>query len=106
MLFKEILGFDDSEESVQLLTQRILKEIARTPAKFTGEDDHGRHYRAVLHITGRLPGRSAFVETGWICAPGSDIPRLVTAFLQKKREEGGSYYLDGPTHAGQRWKER
>ena len=81
-LFKEVLGY--SVGTARNLAVKIMDEIYNFPAIFKGSDRFGNKYEIIMNIEG-INGRTAPVITAWIIDSGSDVPRLTSAYIHKKR---------------------
>ena len=62
------------------LIEAIRRGILTEPAEFVEDTPYGSAWRVDLAITG--PAGSATMRTGWIYDRGSNVPRLITAFVR------------------------
>lgn len=76
--FKSMLGYDQS--NYQQLADIIRDGVRKYPATPDRVDAFGERFTVYMEITGPN-GKTATVLTGWIYDSGSDIPRLVTAYI-------------------------
>lgn len=72
------LGF--TRDSADQFSQAIHAALPLSPAKARPPSPHGTMYSVDMRLTG--PKGSAIVRTGWIVEPGSDIPRLTSAYVK------------------------
>ena len=70
--------------NVEILISVIRERVREFPATFSGTTDFGDKYEVVMEIEG-VVGRKSIVETAWIIERGSDMPRLISAYIPKKR---------------------
>lgn len=81
LVFARRLGF--TKDNYALLFQQLEGGALEAEAYLQHTDQHGRHYRLDLEVTG-TEGQRAIVRTGWLVAPGSDEARLVTLYVQRR----------------------
>jgi hypothetical protein len=80
-VFKAALGFSLANHSALALA--IRQVILAHEAAFLGLTPHGELWRVDLPITG--PSGTALVRTGWFYQRGSDVPKLTTAYVLRRR---------------------
>jgi len=83
--FKLALGYN--KNNADMLIDNIYRNIPFYNAYSRGNNGYGELYEVVINITG-ANGRNANVLTAWIVENGTDIPRLVNAYVTKKKVAG------------------
>ena len=78
IVFDQVLGYNLS--NYQELITAIRDNLPNNVAVVTGQDEYGVRY-AVRFIHTGPSGRMATIKTGWIVDKGSNIPRMVTAYI-------------------------
>ena len=75
-LFTSLLGMnsDDAEELRNVLLEAVKKQEAQLGEK----DTYGQRY--TLDFTLNWQDKQAIIRSAWIIEPGSNIPKLTTAF--------------------------
>lgn len=81
LVFERRLGF--TRDNYALLLQQLETHVLEAEAHLQHTDQHGRHYRVDLEVTGTA-GQRGIVRTGWLVVPGSDEARLVTLYVQRR----------------------
>ena len=81
LVFERRLGF--TRDNYALLLQQLEARVLEATAHLQHTDQHGRHYRVDLEVTG-TEGQRGIVQTGWLVAPRSDEARLVTLYVQRR----------------------
>jgi len=81
-VFRDVLGYTIS--TAESLVIKIRDGIYKFPATFKGSDNFGDKYEIIMEIEG-VNGRTSLVVTCWIIDSGSDIPRLTSVYIPKKR---------------------
>jgi filamentous hemagglutinin len=82
-VFESVLGF--TKDNYELLLHQFEETVLITEAYLKHTDAHGEHYRVDIEITG-VEGQRAVVRTGWLVAPDSDVARLTTLYVKKKKQ--------------------
>ena len=82
VVFRDVLGYTVSNASV--LVAKIKEGVLNSPATFRGASEFGDSYEIIMDIEG-ANGRTAKVVTGWMIDKNKDYPRLVTAYVEKKK---------------------
>lgn len=77
-VFASVLGY--TRENSGDLAQAIHTALPLHPATVRQTTQYGVQYSVDLPLTG--PRGSAIVRTGWIVEPGSDAPRLTSAYVK------------------------
>jgi hypothetical protein len=80
-VFERRLGFTRSNYAS--LLQQIESRALDADAHLRRTDQHRRHYRVDLQVTG-TEGQQEIVRTGWLVAPGSNEARLVTLYVRRR----------------------
>jgi hypothetical protein len=80
-VFASALGFTQS--NYEELVKQIDQLAPITEARFKQQDEHGQHYTVDIEVAG-LNGR-AVVRTGWLIAPNSNVAKLTTLYVRKKK---------------------
>ncbi|MBI3157606.1 MAG: hypothetical protein HYZ20_19675 [Burkholderiales bacterium] len=78
-----VLGFDRSTRAQ--LEAEILRALPASPAVERGRKPFGREYTVDVPVTG--PAGSGIVRTGWMILEGENHPRLVSAYVRRKRND-------------------
>jgi len=75
-------------ENKNILEKEIRRALAITPfdSEIYTENEYGRKYSVLLKIKG-VNNKFKNIKTGWIYEIGEDNPRLVTAYIDKKKGE-------------------
>ena len=79
LVFQSALGYN--ADNHDLLVQQILAGLKKYKAKTGAVTEYGEKYSVKMLVTG-ANGRKAAVQTGWIFDPGSDVPRMTTAYVE------------------------
>jgi Phage minor capsid protein 2. len=79
--FEQALGYNLS--NYEDLIEAIKANLPQSNAVVKGQDSYGTRYEVKMTLTGPN-GKSAPVTTGWIIDKGSNKPRLVTVFVDKR----------------------
>ena len=77
-VFAQVLGYNVN--NTNKLIANIKNNIDKFPAVRKGRSQHGERYEITMQLTGEN-ARTAPVVTGWIIDNDSDIPRLVSAYV-------------------------
>jgi hypothetical protein len=80
-VFKAALGFELANHSALALA--IREGIMAHEVMFLSLTPHGELWRVDLPITG--PSDTALVRIGWFYQRESDVPRLTTAYVIRRR---------------------
>jgi hypothetical protein len=88
-VFKSALGYTVNDAAE--LISNILANIGQYPAVDKGSNEYGARFRVDINLNGKN-GRTAVVRTAWLYDNGSDIPRLVSAYIKTEKPYGGNYY--------------
>ena len=83
VMFERHLGF--TKNNYQLLSNKIKLIALEAEAVLQQTDIHGRRYRVDLEITGIQPGQQETVRTAWIVQSDSNVARLVTLYVKKRK---------------------
>ena len=83
VMFERHLGF--TKNNYQLLLNKIKLIALQAEAVLQQTDIHGRRYRVDLEITGVQLGQQETVRTAWIVESGSNVARLVTLYVRKRK---------------------
>lgn len=83
VMFERHLGF--TKDNYQLLLQQIEMKVINSEATLQSTDIHGQRYQVDLEIEGVKSGQIETVRTGWIVEPKSDVARLVTLYVRKRK---------------------
>ena len=81
LVFARRLGF--TRENYTSLLQQLETRALEAEAYLQHTDQHGRHYRVDLAVTG-IEGQREIIRTGWLVAPSSDEARLVTPYVRRR----------------------
>lgn len=79
VVFDSALGYNQSNAD-QLIT-KIQQGVLDNPAVLGKADQYGQRFKVDMQITGPN-GNTVVVRTGWIVAPGSNVPKLTTAYVK------------------------
>jgi len=79
--FRLALGYDLSH--AEEVRRKALAGAREHLATKKGSDHYGDKYEVHVPMTG--PAGSAVVLTGWIFDPGSDVPRLTSIYVDKRK---------------------
>ncbi|WP_449419658.1 DUF6883 domain-containing protein [Phormidium nigroviride] len=82
LMFQLHLGF--TRDNYESLLQQIQTKALLFEAILRRTDQHGKHYRVDMEITG-IEGQQEIVRTGWVVPPDSNIARLTTLYLRKRK---------------------
>ncbi|MBE9044593.1 hypothetical protein IQ255_09275 [Pleurocapsales cyanobacterium LEGE 10410] len=83
VMFERHLGF--TKDNYQLLLQQIESKALLSEATLQSTDIHGQRYQVDLEIEGVRSKQVEIVRTGWIVEPKSDVARLVTLYVRKRK---------------------
>ena len=83
VMFERHLGF--TKDNYQLLVQQIEMKVINSEATLLTTDVHGQRYQVDLEIGGVRSRQVEIVRTGWIVEPKSDVARLVTLYVRKRK---------------------
>ncbi|MGL5836549.1 MAG: DUF6883 domain-containing protein [Waterburya sp.] len=83
IMFRFHLGF--TRDNYQLLLDKIKIAALEAEATLQKIDIYGQRYQVDLEITGIQPEQLEIVRTGWIVEHNSDIARLVTLYVRKRK---------------------
>ena len=83
IMFQAHLGF--TCDNYEGLLQQIKEQILNANAIFQREDQYGKHYQVDLEIKGVILEQQEIVRTGWVIPPDSNIARLVTLYVRKRK---------------------
>lgn len=83
VMFERHLGF--TKDNYQLLLQQIESKVLLSEATLLTTDVHGQRYQVDLEIKGVRSKQVEIVRTGWIVEPKSDVARLVTLYVRKRK---------------------
>lgn len=83
VIFQRRLGF--TQETYQSLLEQIAVQVMDAEAVLGRLDDHGQRYRVDLVIIG-IEKQQEVVRTGWIVPLESDVARLVTLYVLRRRQ--------------------
>jgi len=83
--FKLALGY--TKNNADRLIENIYRNMPLYGAIGRGDNGYGELYEVVINITGEN-GKTANVLTAWIIENGLDVPRLVNAYVTKKKVTG------------------
>ena len=83
VMFERHLGF--TKDNYQLLLAKIEASILDAEAILQKKDLLGQRYQVDLEITGIQPGQQEIVRTAWIIKPNSNLARLVTLYVRKRK---------------------
>lgn len=76
-VFKSALGF--TQENADELASQLLSGLPGAPAVARRSTEYGTPYSVDIPVSG--PAGAAIVRTGWHVDTGSDVPRLVSAYV-------------------------
>ena len=82
VMFQRHLGF--TQDNYELLLAQISEQALNNEAVLGRNDEHGQRYTVDLEIIG-TEGQQEIVRTGWIVEPESDVARLVTLYVRRRR---------------------
>ena len=82
-MFRLHLGF--TKDNYQLLLDRIKSSVLNAEATLQRTDIHGQRYQIDLEISGIQADRKETVRTGWIVEHNSNVARLVTLYVRKRK---------------------
>lgn len=68
-----------------MLVQQIEMKVINSEATLLTTDVHGQRYQVDLEIEGVRSRQVEIVRTGWIVEPKSDVARLVTLYVRKRK---------------------
>jgi hypothetical protein len=80
--FKNALGYDLS--NADDLIDNIRRNVKNFRAVQKPDNDYGKRYEVLMTLTG-ANGKTANVKTAWIIDNGTEKPRLISAYITKKR---------------------
>jgi len=80
--FRDALGYTNNNAS--RLIENIRTNISDYESVFKGNNGFGDTYECVMNLWGPN-GKNANVVTSWIIKDGTDIPRLTSAYVTKKK---------------------
>jgi hypothetical protein len=83
MMFERHLGF--TRDNYQLLLDKITATVLDAEAILQRIDIHGQRYQVDLEIIGIQPEQKEIVRTGWIVEQNSNVARLVTLYIRKRK---------------------
>ena len=81
-VFERYLGF--TRANYESLLHQVEAQALDSEAHLQRTDQHGRHYRVDLKVSG-TEGQREIVRTGRLVAPGSDEAWLVTLYVRRRR---------------------
>jgi hypothetical protein len=76
--FEKALGYN--KDNYKDLIKAVKDNLNNYPAIPKGESEYGKSYEVTMMITGPN-GKTAKIKTGWIIDKDSDIPRLITIYV-------------------------
>lgn len=79
--FQKALGYNIN--NADELISNIYKSLSRYPAKIKAETPYGQPFEVVMRLEGPN-GKTARVKTGWIILKGEKIPKLTSAYIDKR----------------------
>ncbi|MFA9457420.1 DUF6883 domain-containing protein [Halalkalibacter sp. AB-rgal2] len=77
--FEKALGYTKS--NYLELRNNVLRNLKRTKAEFTGEDQYGQRYKVLMRLKGPN-GKEADVMTAWIVDSNTERTRLVSIYVK------------------------
>ena len=83
VIFERHLGF--TKDNYHLLSNKIKSTVLDVEAILQKKDIHGQRYRVDLKIIGVQPGQQEIVRTAWIVELDSNVARLVTLYVRKRK---------------------
>ncbi len=83
IMFKRHLDF--TRDNYQILLDRIKIGVLDGEATLQRTDIHGQRYQVDLEIEGIQPGQQEIVRTGWIVEQNTNVARLVTLYVRKRK---------------------
>ena len=81
-VFRAALGIGQADWSY--LSDQLLDGLASSVVSKETSDRYGTRYEVSIEVTGRN-GRVLPVTTAWFVPKETDVPRLVTAYIQGKK---------------------
>lgn len=82
VLFQRHLGF--TRENYEFLLEQVEAQVLDADAILGKINQYGERYRIDLAIIG-LEGQREMVRTGWIVAPDSDVAKLTTLYVLRRK---------------------
>lgn len=82
LMFQLHLGF--TRDNYESLLQQIQTKALLSEAILQRTDQHGKHYRVDMEITG-IEGQREIVRTGWVVALDSNAARLTTLYVRSRK---------------------
>ncbi len=83
IMFQRHFGF--TRDNYELLLEQIETKTLDAEAILPRTDVHGQRYQVDLEIEGVEPKQTAIVRTGWIVGQNTDVARLVTLYVRKRK---------------------
>ncbi|WP_036478515.1 DUF6883 domain-containing protein [Myxosarcina sp. GI1] len=83
LMFQRHLGF--TKDNYQPLLEQIETKVLNAEASLQRTDVHGRRYQVDLQVNGVKQGQTEVVRTGWIIEPNTNVARLVTLYVRKRK---------------------
>ena len=83
IMFARHLGF--TKNNYQLLLNRIESNALDAEAILQKTDIYGQRYQVDIEIKGVEKDRKETVRTGWIVKPNSNVARLITLYVRKRK---------------------
>jgi len=83
--FESVLGI--TAENAQILADALRMAASELDAKIKERSADAVKYEIQLSVAG--PRGTATVLSGWVIERGTDIPRLATCYVAKRKSRGG-----------------
>ena len=80
IVFQSALGI--TRERADFLRDRLIEAAAQSEASSRGHNGYGESYTIIFSVVG-LNGNLDFIKSGWQIDDGTDVPRLVSCYVDR-----------------------